>query len=103
MPADAMQKTVPIAQFLGQLAVMVPGAVKTVELPTHLPDLRVDAVVPVKKPFYAKFWHVGNLIPPSAPSRSDVGTAAFSRWFKTSPQKMGRTYLRIRMILRFRE
>jgi hypothetical protein len=38
---------------------MVPGAVKTVELASHFPDLRVDAVVTVKKPFYTKFRHVG--------------------------------------------
>ena len=59
LPADAMQTTVAITQFLGQLAVMVPGAVKTVEFPPHLPDLRVDAVVTVIKPFYTKFRHVG--------------------------------------------
>jgi len=37
----------------------VPGAVKTVELPPHLPDLRVDTVITVIKPFYTKFRHVG--------------------------------------------
>jgi hypothetical protein len=57
LAAGAVQPPVPIAQFLGQLAVMVPGAVKTVELAPHLPDLRVGAVVTIIKPFYAKFWH----------------------------------------------
>ena len=57
LAAGAVQPPVPIAQFLGQLAVMVPSAVKTVELPPHLHDLRVDAVVTIIKPFYAKFWH----------------------------------------------
>jgi len=59
MPAGAVQPTVAITQFLGQLAVEVPCAVKTVELPPHLPDLRVDTVVTVKKLFYTKFRHVG--------------------------------------------
>jgi hypothetical protein len=36
----------------------MPGAVKTLKLPAHLPDLCVDAAVPVIKPFYAKFWHI---------------------------------------------
>ena len=57
LPADAVQPTVSITQFLGQLAVEVPCAVKTVELPPHLPDLRVDTVVTVKKLFYTKFRH----------------------------------------------
>jgi len=58
-PADAVQTAVAITQFLGQLAIEVPGAVKTVELPPHLPDLRVDTVITVIKPFYTKFRHVG--------------------------------------------
>jgi hypothetical protein len=53
-----MQKAVAVAQFLGQLAVEVPSAVKTVELPPHFPDLRVDAFVTVIEPFYAKFRHI---------------------------------------------
>ena len=59
LPADAVQPTVSITQFLGQLAVEVPCAVKTVELPPHLPDLRVDTVITVIKPFYTKFRQVG--------------------------------------------
>jgi hypothetical protein len=59
MPADAMQPTMAVAQFLGQLAVMVPSAVKAVELPPHFPDFRVDVAITIIKPFYAKFRHVG--------------------------------------------
>ena len=58
MPADAMQKSVAITQFFGLLAVMVPGAVWTVELPPHFLDFRVDVAVTIIKPFYAKFRHI---------------------------------------------
>jgi hypothetical protein len=54
-----MQKTVTIPQFLGQLAIVIPGAVKAVEFTCHLPRFQVNMAISVMKPFYAKFRHVG--------------------------------------------
>jgi hypothetical protein len=53
-----MQKSVAIRQFVRELIVMMPSAVETVEFARQFPDLRLDAAIPVIKPFYAKLGHV---------------------------------------------
>jgi hypothetical protein len=58
LAARAMQNAVAIRQFLGELTVMMPGAVETVEFACHFPGLRLDAAIPVIKPFYANLGHV---------------------------------------------
>jgi hypothetical protein len=58
LAARAMQKSVAIRQFVRELIVMMPSAVETVEFPCRFPDLRLDAAIPVIKPFYAKLGHV---------------------------------------------
>jgi hypothetical protein len=59
LPANAVQPSVVITQFLGELTVEIPGAVTTVQPPSHFPDLHMDATITIIKPFYAKFRHVG--------------------------------------------
>lgn len=58
LPTYAMQKAVPIPQFLGQLAVRMPGAVKTVELARTFPGLQANMSITVANPFYARLRHV---------------------------------------------
>jgi len=58
MPANAVQPSVAITQFLGELAVEIPSAVTTMQSPSHFPDLHMDAAITVIKLFYAKFRHI---------------------------------------------
>jgi hypothetical protein len=60
-PAQAVQPSMLIAQFPGKLAVEMPGAVKAMKFPVHLPDFRVDSSVAVIKPLYATLRHVRKL------------------------------------------
>jgi hypothetical protein len=53
-----MQKAVAITQIFGELTVMIPTTVKTVEFSSHLPNLCLDVAIPVIKPFYAELGHV---------------------------------------------
>jgi hypothetical protein len=56
-----MQPSLLIAQFPDKLAVEMPGAVKAMKFPVHLPDFRVDSSVAVIKPLYATLRHVRKL------------------------------------------
>jgi len=60
LPANSVHPAIAITQFLGQLAIEMPGSVKTVELPIRYPNFLVDASVTIIKPLYAKFRHVSN-------------------------------------------
>jgi hypothetical protein len=61
-----MQQAVTIRQFLGDLAIVMPSAVKTVGLSRQFPGLRADVSVTVVNPFYAKPWHVVKSTGPDA-------------------------------------
>jgi hypothetical protein len=56
-----MQEAVAIAQFLGQLIVMMPRAVETVKFASDFPRFGVDVAIPVTKPFYAQFGACGHI------------------------------------------
>jgi hypothetical protein len=73
-PAQAVQPSMLIAQFFGQLAVKMPGSVKAMKFPVHLPDFPVDSPVAVIKPLYAKLRHVRKLTVLPAVLPSGVGT-----------------------------
>jgi hypothetical protein len=53
-----MQKTVAIPQFLGESAIVMPGAVQAVEFFRHFSDLRADMPITVVNPRYARHRHV---------------------------------------------
>jgi len=92
LPAGAVQAAVAVVQFLGQLAVEMPGAIATVQLPSHFPDFHVNSAIPVIIPFYATFRHVRKLTLLPAALLSGVGTGWFNLLFglRESSRKAGR-------------
>ena len=94
-PAHAMQEAVAIAQFLDQLAVSMPGAVKVVKLAVHFPDFRMDLTTAVVKPFYARLWQILKLTQLQPPLLLDVGMADFN---SALPVKIPRVLQPVRLI-----
>ena len=57
LPAQAVPLTQMIAGFLGQLAVEMPAAIESVQLPANILDRFTNSTVPIIKPGCAKFLH----------------------------------------------